>query len=50
MVNKEKIKEMKCYFNECIIKDTVYEEDLTISFMKIAKEYIEQLEKELKER
>ena len=44
MLSKEEIKEMKDYFNECITKDTVYEEDLTINYMKIAKEYIEQLE------
>lgn len=44
MLSKEEIEEMKDYFNECIIKDTVYEEDLTISFIKIAKEYIDQLE------
>lgn len=47
MINKEEIEEMKKYLSECITKDTVYEEDLTISFMKKAKEYIEQLESEL---
>ena len=44
MLSKEEIKEMKDYFNECITKDTVYEEDLTINYMKIATEYIDQLE------
>lgn len=46
MLSKEEIKEMKDYFNECITKDTVYEEDLTINYMKIATEYIDQLESE----
>ena len=44
MLSKEEIEEMKDYFNECITKDTVYEEDLTINYMKIATEYIDQLE------
>lgn len=35
---------MKKYINECILKDTVYEEELTINCMKVAKIYIEQLE------
>lgn len=43
-MNKETIKNMKEYFNECIIKDTVYEEDLTLYYMQIAKEYINYLE------
>lgn len=42
-MNKEQEEAIK-YFNECIEKDTIYEEDLTLNFMKIAKEYIEQLE------
>ena len=43
-MNKEEIENMKEYFNECIIKDTVYEEDLTLYYMQIAKEYINYLE------
>lgn len=49
MLSKEEIENMKRYFNECIKKDTVYEEGLTINFIKIAKEYIGQLESELEE-
>ncbi len=44
MLSEEEIENMKNYFSECILKDTVYEEELTISFIKIAKEYIKQLE------
>ena len=46
MLSKEEIKEMKDYFNECLKKDIVYEEDLTLSFIKVAQEYIQQLESE----
>jgi hypothetical protein len=44
MLSKEEIKGMKEYFNECVIKDHIFEEDLTLNFIKIAKKYIEQLE------
>lgn len=44
MLSKEEIENMKRYFNECIIKDTVYEEDLTLNFIEVAKKYIEELE------
>lgn len=44
MISKEEIEEMKKYINECILKDTVYEEELTIDCMKVAKEYIDYLE------
>ena len=37
------------YFKECILKDTIFEEGLTLSFMKEANEYIEQLETKVKE-
>ena len=47
MLNQEEIENMKAFFNECITKDTIYEEDLTISFIKVAKEYIEQLENQV---
>lgn len=43
-MNKEEIENMKKYFIECITKDTVYEEDLTLNYMQIAKEYINRLE------
>lgn len=49
MQSKEEIENMKKYFSECILKDTVYEEELTINFMKVAKEHIKQLETEVKE-
>lgn len=49
MLSKEETENMKAYFNECITKDAVYEDDLTLSFMKIAIEYIEQLESEYTE-
>lgn len=44
MLSKEEIENMKKYFNECILKDTTYEEDLTLNYIKIAREYIKQLE------
>ena len=47
MQNKE-IEDMKKYFNECIVKDHIFEEDFTINFMKVAKEYIDQLEETVK--
>lgn len=49
MQSKEEIEDMKKYFSECIIKDTVYEEELTINCIKVANEYIEQLETEKQE-
>lgn len=42
-MNKEKIENMKEYFIECITKDTIYGEDLTLYYMQIAKEYINYL-------
>lgn len=45
MKDKQEIKEMKKYFNECIIKDHIFEEDLTINFMKIALKHIKELGK-----
>lgn len=47
MLSKEEIENMKKYFNECIEKDTIHEEDLTLNFIKTAREYIEQLETEI---
>ena len=44
MLSKEEIEKMKKYFNECIIKEHIFEEDFTIEFMKNALQYIEQLE------
>lgn len=44
MISKEEIENMKKYFNECITKDNVFEENLTIYFMSIATKYIQQLE------
>lgn len=41
-----KTEEMKEFFNECIIKDLINSEDLAINYMKVAKDYIEQLETE----
>lgn len=49
MLSKEEIENMKKYFDECIVKEHTFEEDLTIGFMKTAKEYIKQLENKLKE-
>lgn len=43
MLSKE-IEKMKKYFNECIQKDTIYEEDLTLNYMQISKEYMNYLE------
>lgn len=40
------IKNMKKYFDECITKDHIFEEGFTIDYIKTAKEYIEELEKE----
>ncbi len=47
MLNKEDVKEMKKYFNECITRDGIFEEDFTLNFIKIAKEYIDELEAKL---
>lgn len=44
MISKEEIENMKKYFNECITKNNVFEENLTIYFMSIATKYIQQLE------
>lgn len=46
MTRKEKINTMLYYFDECIKNDTLYEEDLTLGFMKIARQYITVLEAE----
>lgn len=45
MLSKEEIENVKKYFDECISKDTVYEEDLTLNYLKIAREYIKELER-----
>lgn len=47
-MNKEE-KEAIDYFKECILKDTVYEEDLTINFMKKAVNLIEKQQAEIEE-
>lgn len=44
MLSKEEIKNMKLFFNESIKKDNINSEILTIDFMTIALEYIQQLE------
>lgn len=44
MLSKEETEEMKEFFDECIIKDLINSEDLAINYMKVAKDYIEQLE------
>lgn len=49
MLSKEEIEKMKKYFNECIIKEHIFEEDFTIEFMKNALQYIDQLENKVKE-
>ena len=46
MTRKEKINAMLYYFDECIKNDTLYEEDLTLGFIKIAREHIMILEAE----
>lgn len=40
-----KTEEMKDFFNECITKDLINSEDLAINYMKVAKDYIEELER-----
>lgn len=44
MLSKEEIENMKKYLNECISKDIIYEEDLTLNYMQISKEYMNYLE------
>lgn len=43
----EEEKEAIDYFKECILKDTVYEEDLTINFMKKAVNLIKKQQAEI---